>query len=113
MDTLVNIFPSNFIQPMAEGNMLQIIVMALLLGFAIILVGEEAAVVVKAVNALNSVFMKCMEMILKLSPVGVFCLLCPGCSGKWSGNHMDLWQKCCLLHTSVISCTQRLFTLQQ
>lgn len=77
MDTLVNLFPANVVQPMVDGNMLQIIVMALLLGFAIILVGPQAAPVVTAVESLNAVFMKCMEMILKLSPVGVFCLLCP------------------------------------
>ena len=29
MDTIVNIFPSNFISPMAEANMLQVIVMAI------------------------------------------------------------------------------------
>ena len=77
MDTLVNIFPSNFIQPMSEANMLQVIVMALLIGFAIILIGDEASMVIRGVNSLNAVFMKCMEMILKLSPIGVFCLLCP------------------------------------
>ena len=33
--------------------------------------------VVTACNDMNAVFMKCMEMILKLSPIGVFCLLCP------------------------------------
>lgn len=78
MDTIVNIFPSNFISPMAEANMLQAIVMALLIGFAIILVGEEKNTrIITACNDLNDVFMKCMEMILKLSPIGVFCLLCP------------------------------------
>ncbi|MCD8354979.1 MAG: dicarboxylate/amino acid:cation symporter [Clostridia bacterium] len=77
MDTLVNIFPSNFIAPMSDSNMLQVIVMALLLGFSIILVGKDAEMVVNGVNSLNTVFMKCMEMILKLSPIGVFCLLCP------------------------------------
>ena len=78
MDTIVNIFPSNFVSPMVEANMLQIIVMAILIGFAIILVGEEKNTrVVNACNDLNEVFMKCMEMILKLSPIGVFCLLCP------------------------------------
>ena len=78
MDTIVNIFPSNFISPMAEANMLQVIVMALLIGFAIILVGEEINTrIITACNDLNDVFMKCMEMILKLSPIGVFCLLCP------------------------------------
>ena len=78
MDTIVNIFPSNFISPMAEANMLQVIVMALLIGFAIILVGEEKNTrIITACNDLNDVFMKCMEMILKLSPIGVLCLLCP------------------------------------
>ena len=78
MDPIVNIFPSNFISPMAEANMLQVIVMALLIGFAIILVGEEKNTrIITACNDLNDVFMKCMEMILKLSPIGVFCLLCP------------------------------------
>ena len=77
METVVNIFPSNFISPMVNANMLQIIVMALLIGFAIVSVGEKNVTVVNAFNDLNEIFMKCMEMILKLSPVGVFCLLCP------------------------------------
>ena len=77
MDTLVNIFPSNFFKPLVDANMLQVIVMAVLLGFSIILVGEKNARVVSAFNDLNDIFMKCMELILKLSPIGVFCLLCP------------------------------------
>lgn len=77
MDTIVNIFPSNFVSPMVEANMLQVIVMAVLLGFSIILIGEKNVRIVAAFNDLNDVFMKCMELILKLSPIGVFCLLCP------------------------------------
>ncbi len=77
MDTIVGIFPSNFIAPLSEATMLQVIVMAILLGFAIILVGDEAAPAVKGINSFNLIFMKCMEMILKLSPLGVFCLICP------------------------------------
>ena len=77
MDTLVNIFPSNFFKPLVEANMLQVIVMAVLMGFSIILVGEKNVRVVAAFNDLNDIFMKCMELILKLSPIGVFCLLCP------------------------------------
>ncbi len=77
MDTLVGIFPSNFLSPIVNANMLQIIVMSILIGFAVILVGEKAAGVVVAVEEINEVFMKCMELILRLSPIGVFCLLCP------------------------------------
>lgn len=77
MDTLVNIFPSNIIAPMYESVMLQVIVMAILFGFAILLVGKQAQPVITLIEALNAVAMKCMDIILKLSPVGVFCLLCP------------------------------------
>lgn len=62
---------------MPNATMLQVIVMALIVGFAVILVGEEGEPTVKAINSLNAVFMKSMEMILKLSPIGVFCLICP------------------------------------
>ncbi len=77
MEVIVDIFPSNFIEPMLSASMLQVIVMALLFGFAIISVGEKARPVAEMVDALNLVCMKCMEMILMLSPVGVFCMLCP------------------------------------
>ena len=77
MDVIINIFPSNFLAPLVNANMLQIIVMAIVIGFAIILVGEKALGVSKGIEQLNEVFMKVMEMILKLSPVGVFCLLTP------------------------------------
>ena len=77
MDVLVDIFPSNFLSPLVNANMLQIIVMALFIGFAIILVGEKAEGVSRGIEQLNEVFMKVMELILKLSPIGVFCLLCP------------------------------------
>ncbi len=77
MDVFVNIFPSNFLTPITEANMLQVIVMALLIGFAIILLGDSAAKAVDGINLWNGIFMKVMEMILTLSPVGVFCLLCP------------------------------------
>lgn len=77
MDVVVGIFPSNFISPISEANMLQVIVMALLIGFAIILLGEQAAATIEGIERWNSIFMKVMEMILQLSPIGVFCLLCP------------------------------------
>lgn len=77
MDTLENLFPSNFLAPIYEGIMLQVIITALILGFAIILIGEKAAPAIKGVDLINEICMKAMEMIMKLSPIGVFCLLCP------------------------------------
>ena len=77
MDTIVGIFPDNFFSPLVEANMLQVIVMAVIIGFAVILVGEKAKPAIKGIETLNAIFMKAMEMILSLSPIGVFCLITP------------------------------------
>ena len=77
MQVLVDIFPSNWLKPLVDANMLQIIVIAILLGFGIILVGDKVDSVRRAIDQINNVFMKIMELILKLSPIGVFCLLTP------------------------------------
>lgn len=77
MDTIVNMFPSNFVKPFLDGNMLQVIIASLFFGFAIVLVGDPEGNCTSAVNTINDLCLKVMEMILKLSPIGVFCLLCP------------------------------------
>lgn len=78
MDTIVNIFPSNFLAPIVETNMLQVIVSSVLIGFAILLIDEKKqAKAIETIDILNDIFMKVMELILKLSPFGVFCLLMP------------------------------------
>lgn len=77
MDTFVGIFPSNFIAPLSEATMLQVIVMAILLSFGILIAGEKGRMAADVIESFNEVFMNVMELILKLSPIGVFCLLCP------------------------------------
>ncbi|MBR0162763.1 MAG: dicarboxylate/amino acid:cation symporter [Oscillospiraceae bacterium] len=77
MDTLVGIFPSNFLKPFVDANMLQIIVASLIIGFALLVIEKRREVEYTLVEVLNDVFMKAMEMIVKLSPIGVFCLICP------------------------------------
>ena len=77
LDVIVDIFPSNFVFPLLNGSMLQVIVISVLIGFSVILSGEKASSFVRMIDNCNVVFSKCMEIILKLSPIGVFCLLCP------------------------------------
>ena len=77
MDTIVNIFPSNALAPLVNATMLQVIVISLLLGFGILLAEEKGLVAAQVVDSLNEVFMKIMDLIIKLSPIGVACLICP------------------------------------
>jgi len=77
MTTLVNIFPSNIIQPLASATMLQVIVIAILFGFGIILAGEKGEVAARVVDSFAEVSFKIMGMIISLSAIGVFALICP------------------------------------
>ena len=77
MDTIVAIFPSNIIAPMANATMLQVIVISLLLGFGILMAGEKGKLAGQVVDSFNEVFLKIMDLIIKLSPIGVACLICP------------------------------------
>jgi len=77
METFVNIFPSNIIQPLASATMLQVIVIALLFGFGIILAGEKGRLAGQVVESFATVSFKVMDMIIRLSAIGVFALICP------------------------------------
>ena len=77
MTVIVNIFPSNAVQPLADATMLQVIVISLLVGFGVLLAGERGLVAAQIIDSFNEVFMKIMDLIIKLSPIGVACLMCP------------------------------------
>jgi len=75
-ETLVNIFPSNPVEAMAEGNMLQIIVFALLFGIAISRSDGKASQYMQTFfGHLNTVILKLVMLLMQLAPYGVFCLL--------------------------------------
>jgi Na+/H+-dicarboxylate symporter len=74
-DTLVNIFPTNPVAAMAEGNMLQIIVFALLFGVAVSHAGAAGARLIGIFEDLNEALMRLVTMLIALAPYGVFCLM--------------------------------------
>ncbi len=74
-ETFIGLFPTNPIQAMATGNMLQIIVFSVLFGLAITLSGEPGAKILDFFENLNSVILKLVMMLMNLAPYGVFCLI--------------------------------------
>lgn len=75
IDTLVGYVPTNPVAALAEGNILQIIVFAILLGFSINLAGESARPVKDIFDAAAEVIYKLTEIIIALAPYGVFALM--------------------------------------
>jgi len=74
-EVVINIFPTNPIQAMAEGNMLQIIVFSILMGVAISRCGETGKKVQQLFQQFNEVIMKMVVILMHLAPYGVFCML--------------------------------------
>jgi len=89
-DVIVNIFPSNPIQAMAEGNMLQVIVFSLLMGVAIAKAGEAGKKVAEWFENMNQVIMKMVMLLMELAPFGIFCLLAKLFSSLGAGAIIDL-----------------------
>lgn len=74
-DVVIDLFPRNPVQAMAEGNMLQIIVFSLLTGLAITLAGDSGRTVLGLFKSLNDVIMRMVVMLMAVAPYGVFALL--------------------------------------
>ena len=75
IDVLINLFPTNPIRAMAEGNMLQVIVFAVLFGIAISLSGKAGERIASFFNDINEIIMKLVLILMNLAPYGVFCLI--------------------------------------
>lgn len=80
-DVIVNIFPTNPVKAMAEANMLQIIVFALLFGYAMSHAGEPGRRLMGFFKDSEAVVMKMVGLLMEVAPYGVFALLAKLFSG--------------------------------
>ena len=69
---LVHIVPESMAEPFVEGNILQIIFMAVLFGIALNAVGKYGAPVLDGVQRLIAIVFKVLNIILKAAPIGAF-----------------------------------------
>ena len=74
-NVLLNIFPTNPVAAMAEANMLQVIVFALLIGIAIGRSGEAGIRLGAHFKDWDAALMSLTTLLINLAPYGVFCLL--------------------------------------
>lgn len=72
LDTIMNLVPPTIVSPFLYSDMLQIIVLALLMGAAISALGDHATMLRKAFESLDSLFSKITQFIIKLLPLAVF-----------------------------------------
>lgn len=77
MDQIVAMFPDNILLPVSSMAMMQVIVIALFFGIAMVHIGEKGELARKVTLSFNDVVGKILEYIMALAPYGVFCMLTP------------------------------------
>lgn len=76
IDLLVKIIPRNPVQAAASGDMLAVIFFSLMIGVALTVISSERAEpMVKFLESLSHVTVAIIELVMKVAPIGVFCLI--------------------------------------
>ena len=102
-EMIFNILPKNPVRPFLEGNMMQIIAMAVLVGVVLLILGDRMKRVTALVEDLGSAIRMMMEIVCKLIPLFVFVSLL---KQIWSGaakNMLELWRPLCVFLLAAIA----------
>ena len=74
-DVVVNIIPQNPFKALVDGNMLEVIFFALLLGISISLCKEKGKAAGNFFISLNEVILQTLQIVMIVAPIGIFCLI--------------------------------------
>lgn len=77
LDTLKNLIPSNPAAAFANGNMLQVLTFAVIIGFTLAAIDEKGEPLLRVIEAGNEVCLKIISTVMYFTPVGVFCTIVP------------------------------------
>ena len=73
LDTVKNLIPANPVASFANGDMLQVLVFAIIVGITCLALKEKAEPFVKLCDALNEICVKIISVVMYFTPIGVFC----------------------------------------
>jgi aerobic C4-dicarboxylate transport protein len=71
-DFVMNIIPNTFVDAFAKGDILQVLLIAILFGFALSMLGERGRPVTKAIDDLAHVIFGVVGIVMKFAPIGAF-----------------------------------------
>ena len=122
-ETLLNIIPKNPIGALANGEMLQVIVFALIVGVILAKLQDKTQLVTNFFQQGNDIMMEMTMMVMRLAPIGVFCLIAKTFAGlgfsamvpmfKYMGAVLlALFIQCCGVYQILLALLTRLNPLR-
>ena len=91
-DMITGIIPTNSVTPFAEGNMMQIVFMAILLGVVLLSIGERVDGLRDGLMQVNAVVMRVVEIICQLLPIYIFTSLTAMMWNNGLDVFVELWK---------------------
>lgn len=73
LDTVKNLIPANPFASFVNGDMLQVLVFAIIVGITCLVIKEKADPFVKVCEAVNDISVKIISVVMYFTPIGVFC----------------------------------------
>lgn len=72
VDFIMNLIPNTFLSSLAEGNILQVLVVAILFAWAVLGMGEKGKPILHGIETVSHAFFRIIGIIMKLAPLGAF-----------------------------------------
>ncbi|MFC0250545.1 dicarboxylate/amino acid:cation symporter [Massilia consociata] len=72
VDFVMNIIPTTFVDAFAKGDILQVLLIAMLFGFSLSLMGERGRPVTKMIEDFSHAIFGVVNIIMKVAPIGAF-----------------------------------------
>lgn len=100
LDTVKELIPSNPVAAFAEGNMLQVLMFALIVGFTLIAIGEKGEPLLKVIDSCNEVCLKVISTVMYFTPIGVFCTIVPVVEANGTSTIVSLATQLIILYVA-------------
>ncbi len=72
VEFLLHLIPNTFVGAFVEGNLLQVLIIAILFAWALLSLGQAGKPVLQGIELVSQVFFKVIAIIMKLAPIGAF-----------------------------------------
>ncbi|MBE3599382.1 MAG: dicarboxylate/amino acid:cation symporter [Limnochordaceae bacterium] len=111
VDTLLNVIPTNPFEALMKGEMLQIIVFAILFGLALTALGERAKGLLQLLEVANEAVMKLIMWVMELAPYAVFALMARMVMAQGAGVLLPLGKYIVIVYVGCILHAAWLYSL--
>ncbi len=92
IEILLDLIPSNLIDPITSGNTMQVALMAIVISVTLVLLGGKAKTISNIINEGNGIIVYIARMICKLLPVFIFIVLLDMIWSDNIGVFLNMWK---------------------